>query len=270
MELRELGGDEPVRELVPGAFSRGPRLRLPRTKSQRGWAGVTVALVSVAIRFLLVSHLLFGASSDTCATDGMNGTAGKEGTCVAYDSSFGGRTTFNVVNSGHTLHMPGYDARLLGATFIRTHVAGALSKSPDYPSQQGLLVSLDLWIHNTQSSPIEFDQDAADVDLMIAPASSSPMFLSRPQVPYPEGAPGPQLDQEGARPAEGTTAGWVSFVAPLWAQTRLNSPPTDLEFLRRTPGYVGRIRLWKAATAIGEAAMSFHETPPLPGAGSAG
>jgi hypothetical protein len=211
---------------------------------------------------LLVSHLLFGGSSvvDTCWND----NAGKEGTCVAYDSSFGGRTTFNVVNSGHTLHMPGYDARLLGSTFSPTHVAGPLSDSPDYPNQQGLLVSLDVMIHNTGSAPLDFDQDASDVDLMIAPASNLATFFSRPQVPYPEGAPNPQLDQEGAIPAEGTTAGWVSFVAPLWAENRLNSPPTDLEFLRRTPGYVGRIRLWKATTPAGEAAMRFRFTPPLP------
>lgn len=263
MEVRELGGEEPVHELAPPAASRGPRLRLPRTKARRGWIGVTLTLVGLAIRFLLASHLLLGGSSvlDTCATNGMNGDAGKEGTCVAYDSSFGGRTTFNVVNSGHTLHMPGYAARLLAATYSPTHVTGPLANSPDYPNQQGLLVSLEVWIHNAGPSPLEFDQDGGDVDLMIAPASSLATFFARPQVPYPEGAPNPQLDQEGAIPAAGTATGWVSFVAPLWAQSRLNSSPTDLEFLRRAPGYVGRIRLWKAATPAGAAAMSFHQPP---------
>jgi hypothetical protein len=199
----------------------------------------------------------------------MEGSSGKEGICTADNPSFGGPTVFNVVNSGHTLHMPGYDARLLNSAYWETRVTGPLAGSPDYPKGQGLFISFDVSIHNTGSVPLEFDQDAAAIDLLIAPTPSSSMYIGRPQIPYPDGAPGPQLDQEGAIPAGGTASGWVSFTAPLWERSRLNSPPTDLEFFRAydpRQGYVGRIRLWKAANPAGRIAMSFHGplTDPVP------
>ena len=252
----ERTADRPARHREAGLTSRWTN-GVRRGWVVRGWPGIAVGLIALTIRLMLALHLgPFGGNAPNTCTPG----PGPEGVCVAYDPSFGGRTVFNVVDSGHTLKMPGYDAQLLASAMTRTHVFGALANSPDYPDQQGFLVSEKVAITNTTSTPLEFDQGGQDVDLMLAPSGTATPF-ARPQVPYPSRAPGPQLDQQGSIPAGTTAIGWVSFVVPLWAQTRLNSPPTDLEFFRpdhEDQGYVGRIRLWDAATPAGRAAVQFH------------
>jgi hypothetical protein len=65
-----------------------------------------------------------------------------------------------------------------------------------------------------------------------------------------------------------TAIGWVAFVAPQWALETLNARATDLQFLRPTShgmdspgaGYIGQIRLWKAANASGTQALANRPT----------
>ncbi|MGA2319631.1 MAG: hypothetical protein ABSG95_02655 [Solirubrobacteraceae bacterium] len=48
--------------------------------------------------------------------------------------------------------------------------------------------------------------------------------------------------------AYSVTAGWVTFVAPLWSRALLSAWPADLEVCRpdhRDGPYAGQIRLWK-------------------------
>lgn len=206
---------------------------------------------------------------DTCASKGISTVAAKEGTCVRDDSSFGRHTTFNVVDSGHALQMPGFDARLLASVVGHTTVFGPALNSTDYPNGDGLVVSLELSVTNTGSAPLEFDQTGTDVDILIPPTDNPAQEFARPQVPYPAGAPGPQLDQEGAISAGQSLSGWVSFVAPIWATPRLTARPADLELYRPghdNQGYVGQIRLWKAATRTGQAAIGFRPAAGTPGA----
>lgn len=112
--------------------------------------------------------------------------------------------------------------------------------------------------------PLEFDQTATDVDLLIPPTSDPRDEFAEPQILYPQGAPNPQIAQEGAVPPGGTSRGWVSVVAPAWATPRLTARPADLELYRpgHHKGYVGDIRLWKGATPAGQAAITLRQDAP--------
>jgi len=241
----------------------GQRLPVPR-KLRRGVGFVLVS--EIAAVALLMATQPWG--SDSCAAAGISTLAAREGTCTRDVGAFGGTTVYTVVNSGHLLRMPGYDARLLGSTLSQTHVYGPVVNATDYPGGEGLLVSFEVAVTNGHATPLSFDATGQDVDLFLS--SPGDTMLGRPQVLHPVGAPYPQLALEGAIPATQTVTGWVSFVAPLWARPWLNARASDLEFYRpgNEDGYVGQIRLWKWANAQGRAAVAFGQAdasaiPPL-------
>lgn len=222
-------------------------------------------LVAVAVRIVVAPYLSV-AVADTCVTKGISTSPGREGICTRFDSSYGGPTTFNVVDSGHVLKMPGYDARLMASVITPTPIIGVpptAANAHDYPNGHGMLVSFELLVTNEQPVPVEFDQGAQDTDLGIATQNPANGF-ARPQVPYPgTNAPAPQLDEEGSIPPHGTSTGWISFIVPVWAPPLLNARGTDLELdpIDSMP-YVGQIRLWKAANLAGRAAIRFHRIAP--------
>jgi hypothetical protein len=216
-------------------------------------AGVLVALLALPYILEIVgvwsptpvaSHVS-GAPTDTCATKGISVSGGREGICTRYDNPFPGPATYNVVDSGHVLKMPGFDARLLASVITPTSIIGVpptAANATDYPNGHGLLVSFELSITNERPTPLEFDQGGREAGLLIGTASR-PYGFTRPQATYPgANAPPPQLDEQGAIPAHGTSTGWVSFIAPVWAPKRLNAPGTDLElFPQGMHSYVGQI-----------------------------
>ena len=111
----------------------------------------------------------------------------------------GALLTFNVVNAGDVLHMPGYDAQLLASDLTTTAVVGPAVNSTDYPGGRGLLVSFEISVTNQGTVPLEFDQTATDIDLLIPPTSDPRDEFSRPQIPYPQGAPSPQAGAPTSR-----------------------------------------------------------------------
>lgn len=109
----------------------------------------------------------FGLPVDTCTSAGINTQAGREGTCYQAKGAFGGKTVFTVVDSGHTLQMSGYRARLIGSVSWIIPIAGP--SNPDYPNATGLLVSADVAITNPGTAPLPFDETTEDIAIAIPP-----------------------------------------------------------------------------------------------------
>jgi hypothetical protein len=233
------------------AGSRG--WRLVRWRERVLLAGLLL-LVAIGVPLLLMS-----GPRDTCASSGIATPVAREGVCVRGGGLFESTTTYNVVDSGHILHMPGYDAQLLASTSRVTTVYG--SDTVDYPGGTGLLVSYEVSITNPRTPPLLFDATARDTDLAFPDSPGVAYTGAWRQTLTPQGAPSPQLDQQGTIPAHGTVTGWLSFVVPLRLEQYLNTRPADLEFFRpgQERGYVGQIRLWKWATSQGEAALQANQ-----------
>ena len=213
--------------------------------------------------FLIASHAW---ARDSCSTAGISTPAGREGTCARYQGLFGGKTIYTVVNAGHVLRMPGYDAQLLATNVHPTQVSNPQSDPGAYPNGEGMLVSLEISVANTSRAPLAFDVAGRDVDLLIDNLNDPDYSISFPDLPNAAGEPEPAIADLGPIAPNDTRAGWVSFVAPIWSQTVLHERAADLEFYRpgREQGYVGQIRLWKAANSAGEAALAVGEPGAIP------
>ncbi len=76
-------------------------------------ASVRLWLVAVPVLAAAALWLVARApgAGNTCLAKGIV-TAGQEGICHRDANLFGAGVTFNVVDAGHVLHMPGYDAQL--------------------------------------------------------------------------------------------------------------------------------------------------------------
>jgi hypothetical protein len=243
------------------AFGARPR----RWSGRRPRALLVVAMVCLGcLRLLLIpgvftsvrDWLNIGSGLPNCSTGGFSTAAGREGRCSRYDGLFSS-TEYNVVDRGHTLNMPEYDARLVASQFSPTRISGTSVDEARYPGRRALLVSEELTITNTSSRPLQFGS---------GPHAGAPFYPAHPQmqllVPvepgrnledvYIElvdanGAPGPSLTSQPPMPAHASVSGWVSFVVPVAAIGLLAARPADLDFARvgHPGGYVGQIRLWK-------------------------
>ena len=236
------------------------RRRLLRGRSRP----VAIAIVAglVVARLALVHASVHGFvmfENDSCAQAQISTPVGAEGTCTRGGGPFGwfGATTYNVVDSGDTLRMPGYDVTLMQNTITSVAVNGPASA---YPGSIGLLVSFEVAVSNTGSVPLTPDGDPSDFDLAAIPigANCGTCISLAPQALSAPNGPAPQLNVLGTVAPGATATGWVSFVVPPWTRPYLNARPADLEV--HPPGdpssYIGQIRLWKWATSQGQAAAT--------------
>lgn len=244
------------RETPPLMFATRRRgIGLTTNRDRTVLAGLVVILVAA------VPLVILAAPQDTCASSGISTGPYREGVCVRGSRLFG-ETTYNVVDSGHTLVMPGYDATLLSSAdrvILPPEKVGILKKgSPD------VLVSYEVSITNTGSVPLRFDATNRDADLLLQDPSATSEWTAWRQVRTSEGAPTPQIDDEAPLPRGESETGWMSFLIPLSSQAELVTNFADLEFYRpgHEPGYTGQIRLWRSANQQGEEALQLaSETP---------
>jgi hypothetical protein len=234
-------------------------------------AGVRFWLIAVPM--LVVAALWFAVrapgAGNTCVSEGIATAAGREGICQRGANLFGGGVTYNVVNAGDVLHMPGYDAKLLATSSRVTPVSNAAQSPTFYPDGTGTLVFLQLAITNRGSAALTYDGGGSDVGLLLQspPSPEGPEYFFH-DIPDANGEPGPSLAALSPIQPGRTAIGWVAFVGPEWALETLNARATDLQFLPPTshgvdsPGatYIGQIRLWKAANASGSQALASRPT----------
>jgi len=264
-----------ISDPYPGPSPGGPRSGRPMFPSSHGgfadapttgqWSSAPTRRPSVRLAGLAVGGVavvgLFGLSvhlNGSCSRAGISTAAGREGICTRYTSIFFGKTTYNVVDAGHVLHMPGYDAQLLITQVSETSVTDPQSDPQAYAGGKGQLVSFEISITNRGTQPLTFDTGGDDVSLLIDNEYQGDDMISFPDLPNAIGEPGQAIADESPIAPGQTVTGWVSFVAPTWATTVLNERASDLDF--SSPGhqtsYVGQIRLWKAANAQGQSALT--------------
>lgn len=208
----------------------------------------------------------FGIGLPTCEAAQISTPAAREGTCARNQTLFGGGTVYNVVDAGHVLRMPGYDAQLIATSVARTTVTNPQTDPQAYPDGHGYLVSCEISITNEAQTPLSFDAAGRDVDLLIDDPTDL-ASISFPDLPNSKGEPGPSIADVGTIAPHDTATGWVSFVAAVWTPSVLNQRASDLEFYRaghQSQSYVGQIRLWKWATPAGEDALGLRSEAPGP------
>jgi hypothetical protein len=230
------------------------------------WASLTVIAVVVAAWLLLIALafpsgralLHVGSPYPSCAAAGISTPEGREGVCARGAGLLDPVTLYNVVDRRHVLRMPEYQASLLGSQITHTHVPNAAENEDLYPEGHGQLVSFQVAITNTSDRPLQFGEGASYAPTAFYP--SHPMIeLALPQSPGSEadinfpaiingrGAPTPSVFQQLPIAPHERLTGWVTFVAPAWSLSVLNSRPADVDFYRTNASnhYTGQIRLWK-------------------------
>jgi hypothetical protein len=244
---------DPITSVLPATETP-----LPVPASVRLWLVAAPVLVVAALWLVARAP----GAGNTCVAKGI-ATAGREGICQREANLFGAGVTFNVVDAGHVLHMPGYDAQLL-STAARVTPISDPQRSPNfYPNGTGILVCFEVAITNRGPAAITYDAGGSDVGVLLQSPSSAERSYFFPDLPDANGEPGPSLATlSPIRPGQ-TAIGWVAFVGPQWAPETLNARATDLEFMLPSShdvespatNYVGQIRLWKAANAQGSQAL---------------
>jgi len=205
------------------------------------------------------------AALPTCAAAGVDG--GREAICADGGGMLGRPTTYNIVDAGHTLRMPAYELRLLATRITVIRVSNAGSDPTEYPHGAGLLVSLEISVTNTTSTPLAFDPTGKDDDLLIPNPPGPYPAIAIDEIINPYGTPGVPIADESPIAPHATVSGWLSFVAPSWAGSVLHTRGSDIEFYPHGDSngdYEGELRLWKAATPQGLAALSLPPTARLP------
>jgi hypothetical protein len=239
------------------ALRRGPRLLA------RGRLTIALVILATLIRLgLLVSRLDSGTGvfhplpDPQCEANGFTPPEAREGICARYED--GHVVIYNVVDRAHTLHMPEYDAHLLVERITHTRVTN-WKENPDlYPEGRGRLVSLEVEILNTSSTPLQIGplvirsstpsyHPNPPTEILLPRSHETTEVIGYPDVYNGRGAPAPSLlGQPPIQPAT-RLVGWITVVAPWNAETLVAQPGADLDLspVDGNPGYVGQIRLWK-------------------------
>lgn len=246
--LRELGN--PMIGSLSAAEAPAP---LP--VGVRRWLIATPVL---AVALIVLVAILPG-EGDTCVTKGIATATARDGICQRGANLFGGGVTYNVVDAGQILAMPGYQAQLLATSTAPFTATGPDATPALYPDHHGLLVSFELDITNDGGRPLLLPvPQVIAAEIPDAPGSR----LGNQWWPGYDaiiGAPSPQLVSNESIPPGQSETGWVSLILPPSIQPLLTARLSDLEFYRadESRDYVGQIRLWKAANAAGNAAIDF-------------
>jgi hypothetical protein len=231
---------------------------------RRAWlaiAGIVVLarLLLIVLSFSSARALLHvGSPYPSCTAAGISTAAGREGVCARGNLLTGPYTLYNVVDRGHVLHMPEYEARWLATEITPTHVPNASENEDLYPRGVGQLVSIRVMIANTSDRPLHFGPGVGyepvpsypkhrSVELSLPTRSGSDEQFTFPAIINGKRAPTPSIFQQQPIAAHGRLAGWVTFVAPSWSLSVLGTKGADVDFLRSDgrSDYVGQIRLWK-------------------------
>jgi uncharacterized RDD family membrane protein YckC len=202
--------------------------------------GYPLAWVGAAVAFAAFAP---GAGLQTCSAAGIDAEHGNEGTCVKDHAGPDTGRILTVVDSGHPLRMPTFEARLRQSVTHPVTLPGGGS---------GFLVGYEIAVTNTTSQPLPFDLARDDVNLLVRNFEWN-------ELPPAHGLEG--FDRNDPISPGQTTIAWASFVVRADYRALLNARPSDLEFL--LPGHprgdvrVGHIRLWKAATTQGARALTY-------------
>jgi hypothetical protein len=191
--------------------------------------------------------------ADSCAGKGISTPAGVEGSCERYDL-LGEKTTYVVVDAGHTLQMPGFAVRLLATQVAPTRVTNPSTAPNDYPGGNGMLVSMEIAVADTGPRPLTFDADGQTVSLLVDQLGGGENEVAFPDLPGAIGEPGAPIAGPEPIMPHTTRTGWVSFVAPVWVEKVLHERAADLN-VTEPQSFVGQIRLWKWANPQGAAAL---------------
>jgi hypothetical protein len=228
-QRRQRLGDLAGRTCVTRASAPYPR------PERRGWARLAVwGYPAVWLAPAVLAFVLFpDARVLPCERTDIKGGAGDEGSCLV--QTRGGDGVFTVVNTGHVLHMPTYNAKL-----VRT-------------ATHGRVVGLKLAITNTGDQPLRFDAGARHL-ILTAPrldntgmASARELRTREAQPPIPPGR---------------TRTLWASYAVPSVMLPQLRQPPAALVFMPRAGGpagglpHLGEIRLWRVSTRAGVKVLS--------------
>ncbi len=224
---------------------------------------VVAALVRVGLGVPAAVRVLLNVArgNSSCAAAGISTAEGREGICTRGIGLLGPRTVYNVVDRGHVLRMPEYQARLLGSRVTPTHVSNASEHEGLYPGGRGQLVSLLVMVTNTSARPLPFGAGVAyyspvpsypahpliELALPSTTGSNSDRDTDYPAIVNGRGAPTPTVFRQPLIAPHESVTGWVTFVAPAWALSVLHARPADVDFSRANGDshYVGQIRLWK-------------------------
>jgi uncharacterized RDD family membrane protein YckC len=223
-QRRQRLGDLAARTCVTRASAPYPR------PARHGWE--RVAVWGYPAVWLAPAVLLFALVPDArllpCERTGIKNGAGDEGSCLVHTR--GGNGVFTVVNTGHTLHMPGYDAKLVRTT---THRG---------------VVGFKLAISNTADGPLRFDRGSRQM-ILTAPRLDNTALASAREIRTRSAA-------RTIRPGR-TRVVWVSYSVPSLMLPQLRQPPAALVFMPGVGGpagglpHLGEIRLWRVSTPAG-------------------
>ena len=245
-----------LRDPITGALPTDPPAPLPL--ATRVWLLASPLLVVIGIALIAV----LPGTRDTCVSKGIATAAAREGICQRGGNLFGGGVTYNVINAGHTLTMPGYQARLLSSSLAPVTADGPNATAALYPDHQGLLVSFEIEVTNDSHGSLQLPVTQGIAAEIPASPGSEEGNQWWPSVGATS-APAPQLAAEAPLAPEQSNIGWVSFVLPPSIEPLLRARLSDLEFYPadQDHSYVGQIRLWKAANAAGNTALQFRSQP---------
>lgn len=235
-QRRQRLGDLAARTAVTRASAPFPPIA-PR----RGWERIAIwGYPAMWLAPIVLLFVLFpDARLTSCQDAGISAGSSSEGDCVL--STRAGSGVFQVVNTGHTLRLPG-----VNVTLVRTR------------TRQGpggvLAVGFELAVQNTGDRPVRFDADSRHV-ILTAPRPDG----------LGEGAAREILVSARARVAPGgTRLVWASFAVPPEVLPGLREPHGGgLVLMPGVDGlprggceHLGEIRLWDAANSAGVRALS--------------
>lgn len=226
-QRRQRLGDLAARTAVTRASAPYPR------PERHGWA--RAAVWGYPAVWLAPAVLLFAFVPDvrllSCSETGMSAASGREGSCLVHTRA--GDGVYSAVNTGHTLHMPGYRARL-----VRT-------------SARGGVVGFGLAVSNAGDRPLAFDRYARGV-ILIGPRLDDSGLASVRQV---------RARRSPIAPGR-TRITWLHFQVPAEALPQLRQASAALVFMPGAGGpvsgleHIGEIRLGRAATPAAVRALS--------------
>ena len=204
---------------------------------------------------ILAFVLLPGARLRDCYHTGIATGPAKEGSCIDTDGRI-----LTVANAGNTLHMPDFDVRLEDAQIERVNVR-ELAGRPGFEDGVAAIVELKMAVTNKTAEKLAMDTGGREARLLV-PVPGMREALPVVEIP-PRMEVGSKTPFGKAHPfiAPGTTTtGWVRFGLPQVALPYITEVGSDLEVLQ--PGhdgggrYKGHIRLWRASTVKGGAAIA--------------
>jgi uncharacterized RDD family membrane protein YckC len=208
------------------------RASAPYPKPARRGPWERLAVWGYPAVWLAPAVLLFAFVPDArvlpCEHTGISAGSGDEGSCLV--QGHGGQGIFTVVNTGHTLHMPGYRAKL-----VRTAI-------------HGRIVGFKVAVTNTGDRPLHFDRRSRHV-ILTAPRLDNTGMATLRELRVRRAA--------RSIPSGRTRPVWVSYTVPSVALPQLRQPPAALVFM---PGagapagglqHLGEIRLWRVSTTAG-------------------